>query len=119
MKYMLDGKIRGADCPYILASMIMNKYTGKESWNIIKENFKDLLKVMPAWTASRILDSLSSIYDEELGKDIKNYITKNPLPSAEKIAAQKLERLEANIEFVLNIEKKFNTEVMEIVIKEE
>ena len=119
VKYMLDGKIRGADCPYILASMIMNKYTGKESWNIIKENFKDLLKVMPAWTASRILDSLSSIYDEELGKDIKNYITKNPLPSAEKIAAQKLERLEANMEFVLNIEKKFNTEVMEIVIKEE
>ena len=105
VKYMLDGKIRGADCPYILASMIMNKYTGKESWNIIKENFKDLLKVMPAWTASRILDSLSSIYDEELGKDIKNYITKNPLPSAEKIAAQKLERLEANMEFVLNIEK--------------
>ena len=119
VKYMLNGKIRGADCPYILASMIMNKYTGKESWNIIKENFKDLLKVMPAWTASRILDSLSSIYDEELGKDIKNYIIKNPLPSAEKIAAQKLERLEANMEFVLNIEKKFNTEVMEKVVKEE
>ena len=74
---------------------------------------------MPALTASRILDSLSSIYDEELGKDIKNYITKNPFSSAEKIAAQKLERLEANMEFVLNIEKKFNTEVMEIVIKEE
>ena len=29
------------------------------------------LKVMPAWTASRMLDSLSSIYDEELGNRLK------------------------------------------------
>ena len=118
VKYMIEGKIRGADCPYILASMIMNKYIGKESWLVIKENFDELLKVMPAWTASRILDALSYIYDEELGNDIKDFITKNPLPSSEKIAAQKLERLEANIEFVLNIENKFNAEVIEKVLKE-
>ena len=118
VKYMLEEKIRGADCPYILASMIMNKYIGKESWLVIKENFDELLKVMPAWTASRILDALSSIYDEQLGNDIKDFITKNPLPSSEKIASQKLERLEANIEFVLNIENKFNAEVIEKVLKE-
>ena len=118
VKYMIEGKIRGADCPYILASMIMNKYIGKESWLIIKENFNELLKVMPAWTASRILDALSSIYDEELGNDIKDFITKNPLPSSEKIAAQKLERLEANIEFILNIKNKFNEEAIEKVLKE-
>ena len=118
VKYMIEGKIRGADCPYILASMIMNKYIGKESWLIIKENFNELLKVMPAWTASRILDALSSIYDEELGNDIKDFITRNPLPSSEKIAAQKLERLEANIEFVINIKNKFNEEVIEKVLKE-
>ena len=118
VKYMIEGKIRGADCPYILASMIMNKYIGKESWLIIKENFNELLKVMPAWTASRILDALSSIYDEELGNDIKDFITRNPLPSSEKIAAQKLERLEANIEFILNIKNKFNEEAIEKVLKE-
>ena len=118
VKYMIEGKIRGADCPYILASMIMNKYIGKESWLIIKENFNELLKVMPAWTASRMLDSLSSIYDEELGNNIKDYIVKNPLPSSEKIAAQKLERLEANIEFILNIKNKFNEEAIEKVLKE-
>ena len=118
VKYMIEGKIRGADCPYILASMIMNKYIGKESWLIIKENFNELLKVMPAWTASRILDALSSIYDEELGNDIKDFITRNPLPSSEKIAAQKLERLEANIEFILNIKNKFNEEAIEKILKE-
>ena len=73
---------------------------------------------MPAWTASRMLDSLSSIYDEDLGNNIKDYITKNPLPSSEKIAAQKLERLEANIEFVLNIKNNFNEEAIEKVLKE-
>ena len=118
VQYMIDGKIRGADCPYILASMIMNNYIGKESWLVIKENFDELLKVMPAWTASRMLDSLSSIYDEELGNNIKDYIVKNPLPSSEKIASQKLERLEANIEFVVNIKNNFNEKAIEKVLKE-
>ena len=39
----------------------------------------------------------------------KNFIKKNPLPSSEKLAAQKLERLEANIEFMDNL-KEVNNE---------
>ena len=109
VEFMLDGRIRGADCPYILASMITNKYIGEKSWKVIKENFNDLLRVMPDWTASRILDALPSIYDEEFAGDIKNFIKKNPLPSSEKLAAQKLERLEANIEFMDNL-KEVNNE---------
>ena len=109
VEFMLDGRIRGADCPYILASMITNKYIGKKSWKVIKENFNDLLNVMPDWTASRILDALPAIYDEEFAGDIKNFIKKNPLPSSEKLAAQKLERLEANIEFMDNL-KEVNNE---------
>ena len=64
---------------------------------------------MPDWTASRILDALPAIYDEEFAGDIKNFIEKNPLPSSEKLAAQKLERLEANIEFMDNL-KEVNNE---------
>ena len=109
VEFMLDGRIRGADCPYILASMITNKYIGKKSWKVIKENFNDLLSVMPDWTASRILDALPAIYDEEFADDIKNFIKKNLLPSSEKLAAQKLERLEANIEFMDNL-KEVNNE---------
>ena len=109
VEFMLDGRIRGADCPYILASMITNKYIGKKSWELIKENFNELLNVMPDWTASRILDALPAIYDEEFANDIKSFIKKNPLPSSEKLAAQKLERLEANIEFMDNL-KEVNNE---------
>lgn len=109
VEFMLDGRIRGADCPYILASMITNKYIGKKSWGLIKENFNELLNVMPDWTASRILDALPAIYDEEFANDIKSFIKKNPLPSSEKLAAQKLERLEANIEFMDNL-KEVNNE---------
>ena len=96
-------QIRGADCPYILASMIANKVNGRESWKEIKNNYADLLAVMPEWTASRILSGLDSIYDQELGNDIKSFILENPLPSAEKIMAQKLEKLEANIELAKHI----------------
>ena len=66
---------------------------------IVKDNWDNLLKVMPEWTSSRILDGLPSIYNEVLGNDIKKFVEVNPLPSAEKITKQKIERLNANIKF--------------------
>ena len=77
----------------------------KSHGEIIKDNFEGLLGVMPDWTASRILDALPSIYDEKFAIDIKDFVNKNPLPSSEKLAAQKLERLEANIEFMDNLKE--------------
>ena len=71
----------------------------------IKKNWSNLLKVMPGWTSSRILDSLSSIYDESLSEEIKNFIKENPLPSAEKITKQKIEKMDANIKFKNSIKK--------------
>ena len=54
---------------------------------------------MPEWTSSRILDYLPSIYDKKLGDEIEKFLLHNPLPAAEKITKQKLERLQANINF--------------------
>jgi len=110
---MLDGTIRGADCPYILASMIANKVTGKDSWNEIKDNYSGLLGVMPEWTASRILSGLDAIFDRELGDDIRSFIMANPLPSAEKLMAQKLEKLEANMNLVIHINSTLDESILE------
>jgi len=113
IKSMLDGTIRGADCPYILASMITNKVNGKKSWAEIKNNYQELLAVMPEWTASRILSGLDAIYDKDLGEDIRSFILENPLPSAEKMMAQKLEKLEANMELVKRINTSLDDKVLD------
>ncbi|MDA7572078.1 M1 family metallopeptidase [bacterium] len=110
---MLDGTIRGADCPYILASMIANKVTGKDSWNEIKDNYSGLLGIMPEWTASRLLSGLDAIFDRELGDDIRSFIMANPLPSAEKLMAQKLEKLEANMNLVIHINSTLDESILE------
>ena len=110
---MLDGTIRGADCPYILASMIANKVTGKDSWNEIKGNYSGLLGIMPEWTASRLLSGLDAIFDRELGDDIRSFIMANPLPSAEKLMAQKLEKLEANMNLVIHINSTLDESILE------
>jgi len=96
---ILNETIRGADAPYLLAGLISHHENGKDAWEIIKSNWEDLLKVMPEWTSSRILDGLPSVYDENIGKDIQDFIKSNPLPSAEKLMKQKFERLNANIKF--------------------
>lgn len=96
---ILDQTIRGADAPYVIAVLLSNSDNSEKAWNLVKENWEDLLKVMPEWTASRILDALPSIYNKALAKDIEEFLKDNPLPSAEKISKQKLERLKANIAF--------------------
>jgi len=96
---ILDQTIRGADAPYVIAVLLSNSDNADKAWNLVKENWEDLLKVMPEWTASRILDALPSIYNKTLAKDIEEFLKDNPLPSAEKISKQKLERLKANIAF--------------------
>ena len=96
---ILDQTIRGADAPYVIAVLLSNSDNAEKAWNLVKENWEDLLKVMPEWTASRILDALPSIYNKTLAKDIEEFLKDNPLPSAEKISKQKMERLKANIAF--------------------
>lgn len=96
---ILEGTIRGADAPYIVSGLISHTENGETAWMNVKNNWGNLLKVMPEWTSSRILDGLPSIYNEVLGKDIEKFVESNPLPSAEKITKQKIERLNANIKF--------------------
>ena len=79
--------------------MLGNKHNGKSSWDTIAKKFDQVLEKMPDWTASRILDALPTIYEEDFAKKIINFLDNNPLPAAEKAQAQKIERLKANITF--------------------
>ena len=107
---ILDGTIRGADSPYIIASMIANKHNGESVWNILTEEFDQILEKMPDWTASRILDALPSIYNQEFATKIIEFLNSNPLPSAEKSQAQKIERLRANVSFCNKISSNLETD---------
>ena len=107
---ILDETIRGADSPYIIASMIANKHNGESVWNIVTEKFEQILEKMPDWTASRILDALPSIYNQEFGTRIIEFLSSNPLPSAEKSQAQKIERLRANVSFCNRISSNLETD---------
>ena len=60
---ILNQSIRGADAPYIIATLLSNTKNASSAFLEIKNNWNSLLEVMPGWTSSRILDSLSSIYD--------------------------------------------------------
>jgi hypothetical protein len=104
---ILDQTIRGADAPYIIATLLSNSKNAFNGFIEIKNNWSTLLELMPGWTASRILDSLPSIYDELLSEEIKSFVNENPLPSAEKITRQNIERLDANIKFKNTIKDEF------------
>ena len=106
---ILDGTIRGADSPYVIASMIANKHNGESVWNILTEKYEKILEKMPDWTASRILDALPTIYNQEFGNKIIKFLNSNPLPSAEKSQAQKIERLRANVSFCKKISSNLET----------
>ena len=61
---ILEGTIRGADAPYIVSGLISHTENGETAWMAVKDSWDKLLKVMPEWTSSRILDGLPSIYND-------------------------------------------------------
>src|SRR6056300_518578 len=46
---ILEGTIRGADGPYIVSGLISHTDNGEAAWMIVKDNWDNLLKVMPEW----------------------------------------------------------------------
>jgi len=108
---MLDGVIRPADVPLILASLISSKSNGRSCWDLFVKNFDKLLSVMTEKTTSLVLRGLSGVYDRDFANVIVPFVKANPLPASKKASAQNLERLESNLVFADRLREQFSEEI--------
>ncbi|MEA2022968.1 MAG: M1 family metallopeptidase [Actinomycetota bacterium] len=94
---VLDGDVRRQDSFWIIAVMFGHRENGPGVWELMKENWDDLLGQMPPSTGRRILDPLPNRSEPEVAKDIEAWLADHPILGGEKFAEQQLELLKVRV----------------------
>jgi puromycin-sensitive aminopeptidase len=94
---VLDGDIRRQDAFWVIAIMFGHRENGPRVWELMKENWDDLLEQMPPATGRRILDLLPNRSEPELAPDIEAWLADHPIKGGEKYADQQIELLKVRV----------------------
>jgi hypothetical protein len=94
---VLDGDIRRQDAFWVIAIMFGHRENGPRVWELMKENWDDLLEQMPPATGRRILDLLPNRSEPELAADIEAWLADHPIKGGEKYADQQIELLKVRV----------------------
>jgi hypothetical protein len=97
VQMILDGGIRSQDANWVLARLIGNRETGVRSWEMITENWEDVLAAMPVLNSRRMLDLVQYRSEPDVAASIMQWLETHPIPSGGKHVAQKMEQLQVRV----------------------
>jgi hypothetical protein len=97
VRMILDGGIRSQDANWVLARLIGNRETGVRSWEMITENWEDVLAAMPVLNSRRMLDLVQYRSEPDVAASIMQWLETHPSPSGGKHVAQKMEQLQVRV----------------------
>jgi puromycin-sensitive aminopeptidase len=94
VRMVIDRDIRTQDSFWVLALLLGHRENGPRAWELITENWDDVMAVLPPTNAYRILDQVHYRSEPEVAASIHGWFEDNEIPGADKKVAQKLEQLE-------------------------
>ncbi len=94
---ILSGEIRSQDATWLVARLIGHRDTGRAVWERVKGDWEALLAAMPASHKWRMLDWIMYRSEPDIAVDIERWLRDHPIPGAEQITAQQLERLRVRV----------------------
>ena len=102
-------EVRSQNMQLPIMRIASNPYGKEILWPWLKKNWKKLNKKVGHGNPlfNRIVASISSVADDSMEKEIKNFFKKNPTPGTERTQAQTLERIRINSKFLRRMRKEF------------
>jgi tricorn protease interacting factor F2/3 len=113
LKKLLDfsqtPNVRSQNMQLPIMKVAANPYGKKILWPWLKKNWKNINKKVGHGNPlfNRIVASISSVADDSLEQEIKNFFKKNPTPGTERTQSQTLERIRINSKFLRSMQKEF------------
>jgi len=101
--------VRSQNMQMPIMKVAANPYGKKILWHWLKKNWKNINKKVGHGNPlfNRIVASISSVADDSMEKEIKNFFKKNPTPGTERTQSQTLERIRINSKFLRSMQKEF------------
>ena len=102
-------EVRSQNMQLPIMKVAANPYGEKVLWSWLKKNWKKLNKKVGHGNPlfNRIVASISSVADDSMEKEIKQFFKKNPTPGTERTQSQTLERIRVNSKVLRRMRKEF------------
>jgi puromycin-sensitive aminopeptidase len=97
IEMILAGDIRSHDANWLVARLLGHRDTGASVWELVKEDWDDLLGAMPPQNRRRMLDLIQYRSEPEVASDIEAWFETHELGGAERFTAQQMERLRIRV----------------------
>ena len=109
LDFSQTSEVRSQNMQLPIMKVAANPYGKKILWPWLKKNWKNLNKKVGHGNPlfNRIVASISSIADDSMEQEIKQFFKKNPTPGTERTQAQTLERIRINSKFLRDMKKEF------------
>lgn len=109
LNFSQTSEVRSQNMQLPIMKVAANPYGKKILWPWLKTNWPKLSKKVGRGNPlfNRIVASISSIADDSMEKEIRQFFKKNPTPGTERTQEQTLERIRINSKFLRRMRKEF------------
>jgi tricorn protease interacting factor F2/3 len=103
--------VRSQNMQLPIMKVAANPYGKKILWQWLKKNWTRLSKKVGTGNPlfNRIVASISSVADDSMENEIRQFFKNNPTPGTERTQEQTLERIKINSKFLRSMKKEFST----------
>ncbi|MFB5605140.1 MAG: M1 family metallopeptidase [Nitrosarchaeum sp.] len=110
LNFSQTSEVRSQNMQLPIMKVAANPYGKKILWPWLKSNWPKLSKKVGSGNPlfNRIVASISSIADDSMEKEIRQFFKKNPTPGTERTQEQTLERIRINSKFLRSMKKEFS-----------
>ncbi|MGI0056248.1 MAG: M1 family metallopeptidase [Nitrosarchaeum sp.] len=109
LNFSQTSEVRSQNMQLPIMKVAANPYGKKILWPWLKTNWPKLSKKVGRGNPlfNRIVSSISSIADDSMEKEIRQFFKKNPTPGTERAQEQTLERIRINSKFLRSMRLEF------------
>ena len=109
LDFSQTSEVRSQNMRVPIMKVAANPYGDKVLWPWLKKNWKKLNKKVGHGNPlfNRIVASISSVADDSMENEIKQFFKKNPTPGTERTQSQTLERIRVNSKFLRRMRREF------------
>jgi tricorn protease interacting factor F2/3 len=110
LNFSQTSEVRSQNMQLPIMKVAANPYGKKILWPWLKSNWPKLSKKVDSGNPlfNRIVASITSIADDSMEKEIRQFFKKNPTPGTERTQEQTLERIRINSKFLRSMKKEFS-----------
>jgi aminopeptidase N/puromycin-sensitive aminopeptidase len=98
LELAVSPEVRSQDSPYVVAALLFNQDTRRQSWAWIKEHWPEVQARFTMSSGSRLVAATGAFCDAADREDVRKFFASHPVESSERALAKALHNIDACME---------------------